>query len=308
MDVVMKNTSPSLVQLNVNDSFILDDFNVRYTVKSPLATFGSVRPGDGRVLLFDCDPPADRATEFRLILNVAHDGTGSNCEFHFTRDEILTSSTDPSSKSSGSGSGSTELLGAARDLKQVLTALQKYHEKFGSFPKPEEGGVSWRVTILPFLDEKAPPAGTKWNDPLFVKKRPKVYATGKNVSDPSYTSWRVFVGNGAAFEMDQQLNLDAFPDGSSNTILVVEAGVAAFWSKPDELHYDSAKPLPKLGGRFKEGFLAGMADGTVRLIPASTDEKTIRALITRNGAETVDPLPGRVIDTDGGSGSASGSK
>jgi hypothetical protein len=78
--------------------------------------------------------------------------------------------------------------------------------------------------------------------------------------------------------------------------LIVEASGAVPWTKPDELLYDPGKSLPKLGGRFKEGFLAGFADGLVRLLPYQTDEQIIRALITRNGGEKIDKLPGRVIE------------
>src|SRR5262249_598312 len=43
----------------------------------------------------------------------------------------------------------------------------------------------------------------------------------------------------------------SFPDGTSNTILVAEAGEAIPWSKPGDLRYDPNGPLPKLGGLFR---------------------------------------------------------
>jgi hypothetical protein len=49
--------------------------------------------------------------------------------------------------------------------------------------------------------------------------------------------------------------------------------------------------LPKLGGLFPDGFYAAFFDGNVRFIPRGTDEKLIRAMITRNGGETIDTLP-----------------
>jgi hypothetical protein len=65
------------------------------------------------------------------------------------------------------------------------------------------------------------------------------------------------------------------------------------WPKPEELEYDRAKPLPKLGGQFPDGFYAAFADGKVRFIRRDTDEKTLRAWITRNGDEQ-GPLPPEV--------------
>jgi hypothetical protein len=116
----------------------------------------------------------------------------------------------------------------------------------------------------------------------------------------SLARYQVFVGPGTAFERDG-LTFEDFPDGLANTILVVEGGEPVPWSKPAELAYDPAKPLPALGGlytkpvhflgyevRRKPGFNALFADGTVRFIPSDTDETIIRALITRNGGELVD--------------------
>jgi hypothetical protein len=40
--------------------------------------------------------------------------------------------------------------------------------------------------------------------------------------------------------------------------------------------------------RRKPGFNAVFADGAVRFIPSDTDERIIRALITRNGGERAD--------------------
>jgi prepilin-type processing-associated H-X9-DG protein len=39
----------------------------------------------------------------------------------------------------------------------------------------------------------------------------------------------------------------------------------------------------------RPGFNACFADGSARLIPRDADEQAIRALITRNGGEHVDP-------------------
>ena len=81
-------------------------------------------------------------------------------------------------------------------------------------------------------------------------------------------------------------------DGTSNTILVVETADTVPWTKPDDFHYDPKKPLPKLGEPSRDGFYALMADGSVRYIPKNTDEKIVRAMITRAGNETFQ-LPGQ---------------
>ena len=83
------------------------------------------------------------------------------------------------------------------------------------------------------------------------------------------TYYQVFVGpetlfqEGAAFKGTRSRS--GITDGTSNTILVVEAGDAVAWTKPDDLLVAADKPLPKLGGvRPKEAvFFAGLADGSV---------------------------------------------
>jgi hypothetical protein len=82
----------------------------------------------------------------------------------------------------------------------------------------------------------------------------------------------------------------------ANTILVVIADQAVPWSKPEDLTYDPAKPIPSLGTRWpkpvelfcftwswKPGYYADFGDGKVRFISQETDEGTLRNLIIRNG-------------------------
>jgi hypothetical protein len=69
---------------------------------------------------------------------------------------------------------------------------------------------------------------------------------------------------------------------------VAEAKEPVPWTKPDDIPYDAKKKVPKLGGLFKEGFHAAMADGSVMFIARKVDEKTLRALITPAGGEVID--------------------
>ena len=63
----------------------------------------------------------------------------------------------------------------------------------------------------------------------------------------------MLVGKGTAFEGTQGLSLENdFPDGTANTILVVEAGEAVPWTKPADLAYDPDGPLPPPGGVFSD--------------------------------------------------------
>jgi hypothetical protein len=206
------------------------------------------------------------------------------------------------------------------------TAFHSYILEFGHLPpadgsrtkeQPALTGTSWRAHILrflelggvadeqrdlmvDFLEGKNPPAAGKepWDRPELVKLTLPLYAPRipqKN-REPWLTNYRVFVGPGTAFEPNKVIKITDFPDGTENTILIVEAAEAVPWPKPAELVYDPGKPLPKLGGQFADGFYACFADASVRFIPRDMDEKQLRALITRNGGEKVDALP--PVDTE----------
>src|SRR5262249_6556434 len=102
------------------------------------------------------------------------------------------------------------------------------------------------------------------------------------------TYYQVIFGSGAAFEDKKTMRIPAsFPDGTSNTILIVEAEKAVPWTKPADIPYDPKKPLPKLGGMFKDGFHVTLADGSARFVKRGVSDTTMRAAITRDGGEVL---------------------
>jgi len=192
---------------------------------------------------------------------------------------------------------------SSNNLKQMALAFHNYHDTYGTFPPAtvysKDGKTplySWRVAILPFIEEgklykefKLDEAWDSDNNKKLLEKMPKTYApvTGKP-KDKTTTHYQVIVGGGAMFEEKKKLRIADVTDGLSNTLMVVEAEEPVPWSKPADLTYDPKKELPKFGGQFKEGFNAAFADGAARFIKKDNDEQLLRALITRNGGEAVD--------------------
>jgi hypothetical protein len=188
------------------------------------------------------------------------------------------------------------------NLKQIALAMYNYHDSYRHFPpqaiysKDGKPLLSWRVLLLPFLEQDALYRQFKldeaWDSPhnkRLLAQMPKVYADPAVESKRPETVYQGFVGHGAFFEDKKGLPISAFTDGTSNTLMIVEAAEPVPWTKPQDLPYDPKKPLPKLGGHRSGGFLAAFCDGSVHFLKQNIKESVLRALITRNGSERVDP-------------------
>jgi hypothetical protein len=191
---------------------------------------------------------------------------------------------------------------SANNLKQIALAFHNYLSAYNNFPAAairDAAGkplLSWRVAILPFIEEDALYKEFRLNEAWdsdhnkkLLKKMPAIYGIPGVKTKPEHgTFYRVFVGPDAPFTLKGNgPRIPIFTDGTSNTILVVEAGEPVPWTKPDELVYDAKKPVPKLGGLFKEGIHLGMADGSVKFVDRKIKEKALRALITPSGGEVL---------------------
>jgi hypothetical protein len=183
--------------------------------------------------------------------------------------------------------------------------MHNYHDTHGRFPPAVVYGkngkplLSWRVLILPHIEEndlyKQFHLDEPWDSPHnlpLLEKMPSAYEPPpgkKNRLPPYHTVCHVFVGKGAAFEGREGLKFADFPDGTANTLLIVEAGPPVPWSKPKDLSFDPHGPLPDVPCIFKDGFRACMADASRHWLRKDTSEKTLRALITRNGHDKPRP-------------------
>jgi hypothetical protein len=189
------------------------------------------------------------------------------------------------------------------DLKQLILGLIKTaNDNDGLMPPTEYGAtdrysdVGWRLAILRNIE-----ASQLYNteiagkNPLEVSSkasllnaRPRAFAGGTLAKDPTHTPYRVFVGKGAAFEKGVKIKYPfGFPDGVSQTIFIIETADTVPWCSDQEIPFDPDKPLPKITGLFPGGFYAAFGDGSVKWIPDTTDEKTLKAMITRNGNEQI---------------------
>ncbi|MCI0459302.1 MAG: DUF1559 domain-containing protein [Gemmataceae bacterium] len=192
---------------------------------------------------------------------------------------------------------------SVNNLKQLALAMHNYHDAHKGLPaqaissKDGKPLLSWRVAILPYI-EQLPlynqfRLDEPWDSPhnkKLIAQMPKIYRSPfSKRGKEGRTTYLVPVGKETAFpEQREGLSLPKnFPDGTSNTILVVEATdeQAVIWTKPDDLRVNPKKPHVGLVAKGRDRFLVAMADGSVRAVPANVSAQTLWSAFTRAGGE-----------------------
>lgn len=191
-------------------------------------------------------------------------------------------------------------------LKQIGLALHNYHDAFNTFPPAyvaDEDGKpmhSWRVLILPYLDEPALYAQYDFTQPWdgpnnsrILNSRPQVYSCPSQAQgDGTSTAYAATFGASCIFRGSEPVSIREITDGTSSTLLVAEAdGAKIPWTAPRDVNVDElgAAVLGPTGisSLHRGGFHALLADGSVRLISGTINLSTLQALFTRAGGEVV---------------------
>ena len=195
------------------------------------------------------------------------------------------------------------------NLRQIALACLNYESAHMKFPGnasqkrdgENENRFSWRVHILPFIEENNLYEQIRFDEPWdsehnksLMEQMPNVYKSpGSNV-EAGMTLYRGF-GEGGILEGDddQKIGFGQITDGSSNTILVQEVGeeLATPWMKPECLEIEEAV-LESIFGQHKTRN-AAYGDGSTHRIPASTDVETLMHLAQRSDGNVVDVNFGR---------------
>ncbi len=188
------------------------------------------------------------------------------------------------------------------NLKQMGLAMHNYLSTYNTFPpaftKGKDGKplLSWRVHILPYLEQQAlykefhldEPWDSEHNKPL-IARMPTIYACPSGKAGEGKTCYLTPRGPATIFPGAEGVKIQDVTDGTSNTLLVVETNddAAVIWTKPDDWETAPALNLKSLFGHHPGGTEVGFADGSVRFIKDTIAAKILEALLTRNGGEVI---------------------
>ncbi|MCC9609732.1 DUF1559 domain-containing protein [Blastopirellula sp. JC732] len=190
---------------------------------------------------------------------------------------------------------------STNNMKQIGLALHNYADTYGTFPPAtinDENGKpmhSWRVLILPFIEEQFLYSQYDFNEPwdgpnnrLLMSQMPMVYADPTIDSPPGEgaTSYQAISDEGTVMNETRGSLFREITDGTSNTALVVEnTGKMVPWLRPDDTKIsDFVQGIP-----FEKGPVGGtnvlMADGSVQFFSETIEPDVIKAISTREGGE-----------------------
>jgi prepilin-type processing-associated H-X9-DG protein len=165
-----------------------------------------------------------------------------------------------------------------------------------SFDKQGKPLLSWRVHILPYIEQeplyKMFHLDEPWDSPhnmTLIPLMPRLYANPSSMGRPGMANYLAVCGKGLMFDGQKGRKLADVTDGLSNTIMVVEADTdrAVIWTKPEDWQFDPQRPLAGLGRAHPGGFNALFADGSVHFIARDIDPQTFKAMLTIAGGEKV---------------------
>lgn len=190
----------------------------------------------------------------------------------------------------------------SNNLKQIGLALYNYHDTYGTFPPaviPDEEGKpmhSWRVLILPFIEEEdlyqQYNFDKPWDDPenlKLVERIPEVYALPYPAEDQpeGLTTYLAISAKGTVLGTTEASRLE---DIAQPTVMAIDAEHHPIpWTQPidiapEQVHVDPERII----GLSKEGTHLLMSDGSVRFVENKPPRADVRRRFYVDGGSKID--------------------
>jgi Protein of unknown function (DUF1559) len=194
-------------------------------------------------------------------------------------------------------------MSSSNNLRQIGLAIHNFADAYRKLPAPaipnEDGEalLSWRVTVLPFLEEAQlynefhldEPWDSEHNLTL-LPRMPAVYRHPSSTAPEGHTVYLAVVGEETGLMPDMGLTFANITDGTSNSILAVEVDDAAAvpWTSPQDYTPDQDDILKDLRVNGPSGaFNALFFDCSLHMISSTIDPEVLWGLFTRAGGEPV---------------------
>ena len=194
--------------------------------------------------------------------------------------------------------GAARRVTAMNNMRQLILAIHNYQSVHGHLPAAysvDAAGkplLSWRVHILPYLEEQALydkfHLDEPWNSPHNIELITEMpdFFQNPNISIESGTTTFLGVGGkDGIFAGSKGLNFDQLTDGTSNTVSIIDVNSrsAVDWTRP--VDFDPAQHEDLIGavsGNLAgNGVLVAMADGSAHTL-SNPDEQNLREMMHRN--------------------------
>jgi hypothetical protein len=189
------------------------------------------------------------------------------------------------------------------NMRQITIAMLNFEGANRTYPpraifdKQGKPLLSWRVAILPYLEEGElyrefhldEPWDSEHNKKL-IAKMPATYAN-PSFTTPGKTTYLAPAGDDTILAGEKGTRIRDVVDGTSKTILILEADPdrAVEWTRPDDYEVDEKQPFAGLGHlRAGQIFLTGFADGSVRAISLDVDPQTFLSLLKKSDGRVID--------------------
>jgi hypothetical protein len=194
---------------------------------------------------------------------------------------------------------SATTMTTSNDIRQLGLAMLNYEQAYKKLPddiKDADGNpiLSWRVQLLPFLDEQQLYSefhlDEPWNSPHnseLVHRMPSVYGNMSMPLQIGHTPYLAPWGDGLGV---LGLGLAEITDGTSNTIAIVEAPpeYSVTWSEPADFDVDREAPHAPWVSSGMIQFNAVMVDVTVKsLFISELEPETFLGMLTPHGGEVI---------------------
>ena len=187
-------------------------------------------------------------------------------------------------------------------MKQLAIGFHNFHAAYNAFPgstnklagarresNKKVHPFSWRVAILPFVEQQALYEQYRFDEPWdsehnskLLEKMPEIFRSpfAEDSQPTGHTNYFGYATGDSALGTDGGVRLRDFTDGASNTLLLLETKTSVPWTKPEDLDAESSP-------EFFDPIHYALADGSVQRME-TLDADLLKKLITRDGGELIE--------------------